>query len=91
MRRVPALLSLTRPASFSTRRCCETAGRLTGSIAASSFTARGPSNTQVDLVHSKLERHGEGYEQLLVALRGPEAWSGILADFARVADRTAAL
>jgi hypothetical protein len=55
------------------------------------FTAKSPSSTQVDLVHSKLERHGEGFEQLLVALRGPEAWSRILADFARVADRNAVL
>jgi hypothetical protein len=36
------LLSITRPASFNTRRCCDTAGRLTGNIDASSFTAIGP-------------------------------------------------
>jgi len=29
------------------------------------FSAKSPSSTQVDLVHSKLERHGGGYEQLL--------------------------
>jgi uncharacterized protein YndB with AHSA1/START domain len=55
------------------------------------FTAKNPSSTQVDLVHSKLERHGEGYEQLLAALRGPEAWSRVLADFARIADRNPVL
>ena len=35
-------VSITSPASFSTRRCCETAGRLTGSMRASSLTAIGP-------------------------------------------------
>src|ERR671935_2359525 len=41
-RRVPSRRSVTRPASFSTRRCCDTAGRLTGSSRASSPTGRGP-------------------------------------------------
>jgi uncharacterized protein YndB with AHSA1/START domain len=53
------------------------------------FTVKGPTSTQVDLAHSKLERHGEGYEKLLVALEGPEAWARILADFARVTDSQA--
>src|SRR6266536_3719647 len=43
MRRAPAAVSTTRPASFSTLRCCETAGRLTGSSRASSPPARGRS------------------------------------------------
>ena len=43
MRRLPARRSITSPASFSTFRCWETAGRLTGSSAASSPTARGRS------------------------------------------------
>src|SRR3712207_1680874 len=41
MRRVPTGRSTTRPAPFSTLRCCETAGRLTGSSRAISPTARG--------------------------------------------------
>src|SRR5918999_4583893 len=43
MRRAPAGRSITSPASFSTLRCCETAGRLTGSSRASSPTALGRS------------------------------------------------
>src|SRR4051812_33217711 len=46
MRRVPTWRSTTRPASFSTLRCWETAGRLTGSSLASSPTARGCSATR---------------------------------------------
>ena len=51
------------------------------------FTSEGPSATVVDLVHSGLERHGEGYEQLRVALDGPDAWVTTLAEFAKAADR----
>ena len=40
-RRVPSALSATRPASFKTRRCCDTACRLIGSSSAISPTARG--------------------------------------------------
>ena len=43
MRRVPSGVSLTNPASFSTRRCWETAGRLTGSRSASAPTEDGRS------------------------------------------------
>src|SRR3954447_18180157 len=50
MRRLPACRSTTRPASFSTLRCCETAGRLTGSSRASSPTARGRSATRSKIV-----------------------------------------
>lgn len=53
------------------------------------FTAFGPSSTQVDLEHSKLERHGEGYEQLYTMLDSPNAWSRTLAEFARRADNSA--
>src|SRR6185312_10100906 len=42
MRRVPWEISMTRPASLSTFRCCETAGRLTGRPCARSPTADGP-------------------------------------------------
>src|SRR3954468_8419241 len=43
MRRLPSARSVTRPASLSTLRCWDTAGRLTGSSRASSPTARGRS------------------------------------------------
>jgi uncharacterized protein YndB with AHSA1/START domain len=39
--------------------------------------------TLVELEHSKLERHGEGYEQLRALFDGPGAWSAILASFAK--------
>ncbi len=39
--------------------------------------------TLVELEHSKLERHGEGYEQLHALFDGPGAWEGILAQFAK--------
>jgi uncharacterized protein YndB with AHSA1/START domain len=49
------------------------------------FTAEGPSATLVELRHSKLDRHGEGYEQLRAMLDGPGAWEATLAAFAAVA------
>jgi hypothetical protein len=47
------------------------------------FTVEEPGTTFVELVHSKLERHGEGYEQLRVLFKGPGAWSGILAAYSQ--------
>jgi hypothetical protein len=47
------------------------------------FTPEGQSATLVVLTHSKLERHGEGYEQLRALFDGPGAWSGILECFAK--------
>ncbi|MGA2727298.1 MAG: SRPBCC family protein [Terracidiphilus sp.] len=47
------------------------------------FTAAGPSTTLVELEHSKLERHGEGYEQLRELFDGPGAWAGILELYAK--------
>jgi uncharacterized protein YndB with AHSA1/START domain len=47
------------------------------------FTPEGPGATHVVLTHSKLERHGEGYEQLRMMFDGPGAWSGILECFAK--------
>src|SRR5208337_3025555 len=46
MRRVPSATSRTRPASLSTLRCCDTAGRLTGKPRARSPTALGLSATR---------------------------------------------
>jgi uncharacterized protein YndB with AHSA1/START domain len=39
--------------------------------------------TLVELEHSKLERHGEGYEQLRAIFDGPGAWEWILAEYAK--------
>jgi hypothetical protein len=39
---VPSGRSATRPASFNTLRCCDTAGRLTGMPRAMAPTGRGP-------------------------------------------------
>jgi uncharacterized protein YndB with AHSA1/START domain len=50
------------------------------------FMADGPEATLVELEHSKLERHGEGYEQLRALFDGPGAWSGILAFYAKTAE-----
>jgi hypothetical protein len=47
------------------------------------FTAEAGGTTLVELTHSKLERHGEGAEQLRDVFDGPGAWSGILACFAK--------
>lgn len=49
------------------------------------FTSEGDSATLVELEHSGIERHGEGYEQLRDMLDGPGAWVDTLAAFARVA------
>ena len=47
--------------------------------------------TLVELTHSKLERHGEGYEKLRELFDGPAAWSGILELYAkRVAEKEGA-
>ena len=47
------------------------------------FTAEGPAATLVELKHSKLERHGEGYKELRALFDGPGAWAGMLALFAK--------
>ena len=50
------------------------------------FTSEGPGVTYVELEHSKLERHGEGYEQLRAVFDGPGAWSHILSLYANAAE-----
>ena len=47
------------------------------------FTAEAPGTTLVELEHSKLERHGQGYEQLRALFDGPGAWGDILALYAK--------
>jgi len=53
------------------------------------FTAEGPSTTLVELTHSGIERHGEGYEQLRAMLDSPNAWAGTLAEFAKAVESQA--
>jgi uncharacterized protein YndB with AHSA1/START domain len=48
------------------------------------FTAGPQGTTLVELTHSKLERHGETYEQLRRLFEGPDAWQGILELFATI-------
>jgi len=47
------------------------------------FIVEGPGATLVELVHSKLERHGEGYEQLRALFEKPTAWQGVLECYAK--------
>jgi uncharacterized protein YndB with AHSA1/START domain len=54
------------------------------------FTAEDSETTLVELEHSKLERHGEGYEQLRALFDGPGAWVHILELYAKAADGPAA-
>ena len=49
-----------------------------------SFVPEGPSATRVNLEHRGLERHGEGYEQLVAMFNSPGAWIAILESFAQV-------
>jgi uncharacterized protein YndB with AHSA1/START domain len=51
-----------------------------------SFKQEEPGVTFVELVHSKLERHGEGWEQLRAVFDGPGAWVDILALYAKAAN-----
>lgn len=47
------------------------------------FTAENAATTLIELTHSKLERHGEGAEQLRDLFDGPGAWGAILECFAK--------
>ena len=50
------------------------------------FIAEAPGTTLIELEHSKLERHGEGWQQLRTVFEGPGAWTGILALYAKAAE-----
>jgi uncharacterized protein YndB with AHSA1/START domain len=47
------------------------------------FAALGPDHTRVELEHRKLERHGDGWEQVRDAVRSPGGWSADLHAFAK--------
>jgi hypothetical protein len=53
------------------------------------FTGEGPGSTFVELQHSALERHGEGYEQLRDMMNSPGAWERTLAVYAAEANKKA--
>jgi uncharacterized protein YndB with AHSA1/START domain len=42
------------------------------------FISEAPDRTRVDLEHRKIERHGEGWEQLRDQLGDPGGWPGVL-------------
>lgn len=46
------------------------------------FTSEGESATLIELTHSKIERHGEGAEQLRSLFDSPGAWQSILDSYA---------
>lgn len=50
------------------------------------FTPLAPEMTIVELIHSKLERHGQGWEQLQAIFDGPGAWVGVLECFRKLVD-----
>ncbi|MGD0834015.1 MAG: SRPBCC family protein [Candidatus Dormibacteria bacterium] len=49
------------------------------------FTAEGPSRTHVVLEHSKLDRHGDGWEEYRDSVGSRDGWQGLMDAFARVA------
>jgi len=49
------------------------------------FTAEGPDRTQVTVVHSEFERHGDGWQSMRDAVSNDRGWPGILPDFAALA------
>jgi uncharacterized protein YndB with AHSA1/START domain len=52
------------------------------------FVAEAPDRTRVDLEHRKLERHGEGWQQMREAVGAPEGWGDGLRRFARAVRAT---
>jgi uncharacterized protein YndB with AHSA1/START domain len=54
------------------------------------FVAEGADRTRVELEHRKLERHGEGWEQMRDMIGSPSGWGGTLQQFAAHMADTAA-
>ncbi len=51
------------------------------------FTAEAAGTTLVEMIHSKLERHGGDTAKLRELFDGPGAWSAILASFEKAIDK----
>jgi uncharacterized protein YndB with AHSA1/START domain len=49
------------------------------------FTAEGDERTRVDLEHRNLDRHGDGWEQMALAVGSPDGWGKGLKRFAEAA------
>jgi uncharacterized protein YndB with AHSA1/START domain len=48
------------------------------------FVAEGPARTRVVLEHSRLDRHGEGWERYRDSVGARDGWQGLLDAFAEV-------
>jgi uncharacterized protein YndB with AHSA1/START domain len=48
------------------------------------FISEAPDRTRVDLEHRKIERHGDGWEQLRDQLGDPGGWPGVLDRYAKL-------
>jgi uncharacterized protein YndB with AHSA1/START domain len=46
------------------------------------FIGEAPARTRVEILHSKLERHGDGWESMRDAVAAPDGWSLYLQRFA---------
>lgn len=53
------------------------------------FTAESPQRTLVELEHRRLERHGEGWEEMRDAVGSPEGWGSGLGGYAAAAEAAA--
>lgn len=45
------------------------------------FTPDGPDRTRVEITHSELDRHGEGWETMAAGVDGPNGWPIYLAGY----------
>jgi hypothetical protein len=48
------------------------------------FTESGADSTTVTVVHSQLQRHGDGWTDMAEAVSGERGWGGILRSYAEV-------
>jgi uncharacterized protein YndB with AHSA1/START domain len=48
------------------------------------FIAEGPESTRVEFEHRRLERHGEGWENMRKSVDSPEGWTGVFSHYTRL-------